>query len=127
MTNIPHGLSIAETDEGFTLYRKDASGTVSSFPLSLEETHGLKAKLDFWSLQLLQYAQSKSGSLQAVVAHQIGAASVAQDALQTGVLLSLTSPTGENMTFRLPEGEARRVGEEMLKLPSVQNAAKDIQ
>ena len=127
MAEIPLGLSIAETDDGFTLYRKGGSKNVLSFPLSREETFGLKAKLDLWHQQQLQYAQSKSGSVQAVVVHPVEAASVATEALQTGVLLSLKSPSGESMTFRIPEEEARRVGKTLVELPSVQAATKDIQ
>ena len=85
MIDIPFGLSIAETDDGFILYRKDATGIASSFSLTTEETFGLKTKLDSWSAQQLLYAQAKSGSVRAVVALRAEEAEVAMDALQADV------------------------------------------
>lgn len=127
MTTVPEGLSIAEVDDGFILYR-ESSDSVVSFALSQAEAFGLKAKLDLWQLQQISHAQAKSGSVRAVVSHEIAEADIAKDALQTEILLSLKAPTGEVMTFRLPKDASRFVAEEIMAiLPTLQDVPKDFQ
>ncbi len=76
----------------------------------------------------MSLAQAKSGSLQAVVSHQVADADIAMDALQADILLSLKTPTGEVMSFRLPKDASQYIAERIVEmLPTFPDVPEDFQ
>jgi len=113
MSEIPPGISFDETDDGFVLRHKDASGKIVSIPINREEFFGLKTTISLWSDRMIQASRAVSGSVQAIVAHPVGRVRALPDALQENVLLTVEAPSGEQMTLSFPPAVADYVVEEV--------------
>ncbi len=102
MTEIPRGISLTETDDGFTINRKDADGNVTFIPITHAEMFGLHKTISLWSDRMKQASQARSGELHPVIAHPVQQIGLITDALKANVLAIMEAPSGERMIFSLP-------------------------
>jgi hypothetical protein len=106
------GFSLEETADGLFILRH---GEVE-MRLTKEEFFGLKDQINFWTDRALSQFQTRTGEVRPIVSLPIAEVAVWPDAIQENVLLTLTSPSGPQMTLSLPIPVARELS---LALPHV--------
>ena len=101
VSEIPLGLSLDETEGGFVLRRKNATGTVISIPISREELFGLQETVTSWTDRMVSGAKAQSGSLEAIVFQPVAQFELTHEAIGEHLLLTLVAPSGNRRTFGL--------------------------
>ena len=101
MSEIPLGLSLDETEGGFVLRRKNATGTVISIPISREELFGLQETITSWRDRMVSGAKTQSGSVEAIVFQPVAQFELTHEAIGEHLLLTLVAPSGNRRTFGL--------------------------
>ncbi len=127
MPDIPLGLSLSETDDGFILHRKDANNVVTSIAISKEELFGLQETIASWTDRTTSEAQAKSGQVQAIVFQPVAEFGLSREALGEHLLLTLVAPSGGRRTFGLPPQIAADLSEHIPEYLDEMRAAKPTQ
>ncbi len=102
MKDVPFGLSFAEIDEGYALRRKEADGSVVTINLSEADVLGLQGTIQTWRDRIVPDVQGGSGLTNAVVAYPAVQIRILSDALGANVLLTIVTPSREQITLSLP-------------------------
>jgi len=101
LTEIPLGLSLDETEDGFILRRKNEAGSVIAIPISREELFGLQETVTSWTDRMVSGVKTQSGSVEAIVFQPVSEFELGHEAIGEHLLLTLVAPSGNQRIFGL--------------------------
>ena len=96
------GFGLTETDDGLILRHVSSNGETTEIKMSEQEFFSLKATIDLWKDRRMSEFQTRTGSAQPIVVHQVAQVGIWPDAIQENVLLTFETPSGTTVTFSLP-------------------------
>jgi hypothetical protein len=113
MMPIPLGFSLVQEDTDFILYHKQANGDISAINLSEEEFWKLRGAINSWSRRILSERQPASTGILPIIAQPVAQVRVLPDAIQATILLTVSTPSGEQLTLELPPHVAKYIADEV--------------
>ncbi len=115
---IPPGISLVEDDNGLILHSRQANGEISAIHLTEEEFWGLRGAIAFWTHRILSQRQSPSSEFETIIVQSVARARVLPNSMRESVLLTVVTPTGEQITLQLPPHVAKFIADEVLNVLS---------